>query len=362
MRQQNRLALFLGSGFSAALGLPVTSKLQDRLLDRPPAYDALVTRREEFINKVIARFWTVVFGWKKSSPRPSLEDHFTEIDLAANSGHYLGQLYGPKKLRAIRRMTIHRVFKLLDVQPTITTPIQTFVKRLTDAFSVSIITTNWDIMAERCLEHQAIPFSYASNETDIHGSRIIPQGVLVLKLHGSGNWGYCDCCRSLIAPEIRMGKIAVHFHWLLEPYDFELFHGGRQIARDLKPESRNCLVCGGRIAVRVATFSYRKHLDVPFFQQIWDEARTSLAHAERWLFVGYSMPEADIEIRHLIKTAQLARKDVKRLTIDVVLKNDPDALDRYRRFFGLPNVRIHNHGFEEWITSDLDNFCRNERR
>jgi hypothetical protein len=47
-----------------------------------------------------------------------VEDHFTQIDLAANSGHYLGHDYNPKRLRALRRFTIHRMFKLLDVQPT----------------------------------------------------------------------------------------------------------------------------------------------------------------------------------------------------------------------------------------------------
>src|SRR5712671_3159051 len=118
MPTKDRLVLFLGSGFSAELGLPVTSKLQDQLL-APVGIAPDVVRREAFISSVLARFWRDTFGWSRARLPPSLEDHFTHIDLAANSGHYLGAGYGPKKLRALRRMTIHRVFKLLDINPDI---------------------------------------------------------------------------------------------------------------------------------------------------------------------------------------------------------------------------------------------------
>jgi hypothetical protein len=49
------LALFLGSGFSAELGLPTTALLQDKLLDvaaeTQPGKD-----REEFISKTLREF------------------------------------------------------------------------------------------------------------------------------------------------------------------------------------------------------------------------------------------------------------------------------------------------------------------
>jgi hypothetical protein len=88
------------------------------------------------------------------------------------------------------------------------------------------------------------------------------------------------------------------------------------------------------VTARVATFSYCKHLDVPFFQSIWDDARAGLRQADRWLFVGYSLPEADIEIRHLLKTAELAHADLARLRIDVILKCDKNASIRHERLFG----------------------------
>ena len=338
------------------MGLPVTSKLQDQMLHSPGGNPEEV-ERERFITHVIAQFWKDVFGWTGSGLRPSLEDHFTEIDLAANTGHYLGHAYSPKKLRAIRRMSIHRALKLLDLPPTITTAHQRLFSVLTNTFPISIVTTNWDIMAERCLQRQGILFFYARDQTDTEGLRVSPKGVAVMKLHGSGNWGYCDCCRRLLTADIDLGKVVVHYNWLLEHEDFELFDGGKEVARSLVPEYRACFACGGRIAIRIATFSYRKHLDVPAFQTIWDEARACLAGAQRWLFVGYSMPEADIEIRHLLKTAQLARNDLERLSIEVVLKRDAAAADRYRRFFGRSNVTIHSSGLGDWIETHLSQYC-----
>jgi hypothetical protein len=99
---------------------------------------------------------------------------------------------------------------------------------------------------------------------------------------------------------------------LLEASDFRLFKEGQELAKRLERDRivrkiRICLGCGGRIGARVGTFSYRKDLNPHAFYTIWDRAESGLQLANRWLFVGYSLPEADIEIRHLLKSAQLAR-------------------------------------------------------
>jgi len=351
MASAEKLIMLLGSGFSVDFGLPVTSKLQEKLLE-VTANDPREAQREEFISRTIASFWKDIFGWAESLEPPSLEDHFTQIDMAANSGHYLGRLYGPKKLRALRRMTIHRVFKLLDVEPKPAQHIDALLQQLRSAFELSIVTTNWDIMAERCLERAGAAFIY-SRQRDSRNPTRRATGIPIWKLHGSGNWGYCDLCRSLITSDIALGKAAVHFGWLLEADDFELFGGGHEVGSNLDTQFRDCLSCGGRVAVRVATFSYRKHLDVPFFQSIWDEARDSLHRADRWLFVGYSMPEADVEIRHLLKTSELAHPDSAKPRIDVVLKGDVAATLRYQRLFGRSIASIDNGGIEQWVGKAL---------
>ena len=182
------------------------------------------------------------------------------------------------------------------------------------------------------------------------------EGLPFWKLHGSANWGYCDVCRSLHTAQVPLGKIALHFGLLIEADDFRLFEGGQHLVSHLGPQLRTCLSCDGKLGVRVATFSYRKHLEVPFLQTIWDEALMSLSSADRWMLIGYSLPEADIEVRHLLKTAELAHRDSAPPRIDVVLKSDEAAAMRYRRLFGGKVSSISGGGLQRWIEECLPGY------
>jgi hypothetical protein len=352
-----KVALFLGSGFSAEFGLPTTNRLHETLLDIPNG--GRHDRREAFINLQISRFWKAVFGWVDRAPKPSLEDHFTQIDLAANSGHNLGSWYSPKILRALRRMTIHRILTVLDARAIPSPTVGHFLRQMSDRFQIGVVTTNWDIMVERSLSDLQVLSHYGVGETTAKGYPVKQEGIPLLKLHGSGNWGYCDCCRNLIAFDIaQLGKAAVHLGLFLERDDFCLFgEEGQKIAGDLQFLFRSCLACGGRCTARVVTFSYHKDLSVRAFQTIWDHAHALLRTADRWLFVGYSMPEADIEIRHLLKSAQLARREPRELSIEVVLGEDERAADRYARFFG-QKVIMCKSGLHAWIGEHLNRYCR----
>jgi hypothetical protein len=109
---------------------------------------------------------------------------------------------------------------------------------------------------------------------------------------------------------------------------------------------------------RVATFSYRKAFSINQFQTIWDHAYKVLRNSDTWLFVGYSMPEADFEFRHLLKSAQLARKNLSGWSCKVVLKDDDVAERRYRSFFGIKLNQICQKGLTGWVNGCLDSFCR----
>src|SRR5438552_17542502 len=94
-KSKKKVALFLGSGFSAELGLPTTRELRQKLVESAGALTPEEKQQEDFVTKTITQFWKCVFGWKPGAPNPSLEDHFTQIDLAANTGHCLGLKYCP---------------------------------------------------------------------------------------------------------------------------------------------------------------------------------------------------------------------------------------------------------------------------
>jgi hypothetical protein len=99
--------------------------------------------------------------------------------------------------------------------------------------------------------------------------------------------------------------------------------------------------------------SYRgAHLD-----RIWDLALARLRQAERIVFVGYSLPPADIAIYHLLQRSMLAAPTGRpRPDIHVINHTDPHAspaertmhedavTSRFRRLFG-PHVSLDFSGF-----------------
>src|SRR5439155_2383875 len=104
---------------------------------------------DELITNAIKEFLTHCFRWNEANPIPTFEDMFTMIDISAGSGHSLGRSFTPKRLRAIRRMLIYRLFAILD---------QRFehsdnIRKILDRFvgkpnSTHFVVLNWDIVLE----------------------------------------------------------------------------------------------------------------------------------------------------------------------------------------------------------------------
>jgi len=77
----------------------------------------------------------------------------------------------------------------------------------------------------------------------------------------------------------------------------------------------------------------------------------ALQKSRRWVFIGYSLPAADFEIRHLLKTAQLGRR--KRPDVHAVLWKDGDGHIAGKRefcsFLGLRPSDVRGEGVVKWI-------------
>lgn len=84
--------MFMGAGFSANAGLPPTQRVTDSFLQLDPSQS---TRQatQKAISEVLTEFWETAFGYDGNGIKPSFEDHFTLVDLAANAGHGLGSYY-----------------------------------------------------------------------------------------------------------------------------------------------------------------------------------------------------------------------------------------------------------------------------
>jgi len=95
----------VGAGFSQYAGLPLQAGFTEALLepraDEEYPMRPLINHLEKFVHDAFdhnesakARFW------------PNLEDVFTNIDMAANTGHHLGSKHPPSRLRTTRRVLL----------------------------------------------------------------------------------------------------------------------------------------------------------------------------------------------------------------------------------------------------------------
>lgn len=79
-----------------------------------------------------------------------------------------------------------------------------------------------------------------------------------------------------------------------------------------------------------------------------------LANSDHWVFIGYSLPEADYEFKHLLKSAQLRKQcseTSNKRRIEVVVKNDSDTCIKFKKFFGYNMIhKCYNNGLSDYVS------------
>ncbi len=152
---------------------------------------------------------------------------------------------------------------------------------------------------------------------------IFDKSTPVIKIHGSTNWLYCDNCRQLYwfhpdeAPRIADQLIRADDLVRMRKYLSQTrTYVDQTLDAFTPPPSVRCL-CSEDVGLgsRIATFSYRKALDFPMFQKSWFAAEELLRAADKWVFIGYSLPAADYEFKYLMKRTQLSRRIAPRFLV-----------------------------------------------
>jgi hypothetical protein len=88
----------------------------------------------------------------------------------------------------------------------------------------------------------------------------------------------------------------------------------------------------------------------------WAAAEEALNEADRWLFVGYSLPDGDYEFAHLLQTAELKRANLGVKKIEAVVYEDPNAEEKFKNTFGRNKVTVHQGGLESYVSGGLSEF------
>ena len=357
MSSKEKVAFILGAGFSKCAGIPVQAEFSNLILS-----DFSGSEVDKQISKTIKTFLSDIYGWSDGDPIPGLEDIFTNIDLSAGTGHHLGIKYKPNLLRAFRRMLIYRVFQIIDFKYTHSMEIETLL-RYYQRFDCSFVVLNWDIVLENHLRSvfPDLVIDYGIQATDWNDlpRPINPIKISIYKMHGSSNWAYCENCKEIYYQVDE--KLPLRTKVGLIKSDFRLFNqkfSNKYFDTDVSlPHSqRQCKSCNNSLSTHIATFSFRKSFRTSAYPAIWSAAEKSLSEASKWIFIGYSLPEADFELKHLLKTAELQKRHKirnKKLDrkIEVVTRTDPWTKSKYEALFGKKNISIIGTGLSGYVAS-----------
>ena len=218
---------------------------------------------------------------------------------------------------------------------------------------VSVISTNWDILLDNSiysyiLEHghdAVVDYCCYISSRDEQDESIKPgleklgQGgfnVKLLKLHGSLNWLQCPRCMRLYARFFRKDGVL----------DYSNLESCRHCDRNF-PEERD----NHKLASNLIMPTFIKDLTNPQYKIIWQNAGIEISEADKLVFIGYSLPNADFEMRQL-----LSRMTRKHALIEVVDFCDDQTMQEMKKahwnnLFGQRNIEFHFKGASQYINT-----------
>lgn len=342
-----------------------------------------IERKDSFLKKA--------YGIAKSI-NVTLEDLFTIFD-SVDSGREHFRLYSPNKM-----MDIHNKLKMCIIYAlsfSIATDCDTydydqFSKMLlklrmespqkSDPFSV--ISMNWDDILEQSLfsacdkynstlsknQQRIYPdlcfynYDLADSSGHIPSTQIKARGhknIKVLKMHGSLAWLECPKC----------GRIYTDFANEIASEEFDDIHC--PICK-----AQNEVVQGDNPILRslIITPTFLKSLGNLNLKNIWHNAYLDISKADHLVFIGYSFPDADFEMRCLLKKAVKNNADI---TVVLTQANNPEyyiadftkrgysineaqrlvgimrlPAERYNSFFGEDRITYYYDGFREYLKEE----------
>jgi NAD-dependent SIR2 family protein deacetylase len=355
----NKTVYILGAGFSINAGAPSQEKLVEKIFEIAREFPG--TFEKGSVRKFRGFLTKTLNVPKILQSKIPLEDIFTPLDkcLVDNLSFRNLSIDEVKKMRGLVYYLIGKTLQHL-LRFTDKEYINQLANYLVEECkvrqglnyrnvdNVSVITTNWDILLDSSIQdiidNQGLNavVDYCCHISSFNkwdervkpGLEILGKGgfnIKLLKLHGSLNWLQCPRCQRVYVD--LDDKIAINQY--------------------TNPE--NCRHCDENFGIEkshkltsnIIMPTFLKNLSNPQYKLIWQNAGIELSEANKIVFIGYSLPQADFEMRQLL--SRMVRKDAE---IEVVgfssdPKNDKDFRDlktRYEIFFG---KRINQPVFHE---------------
>jgi hypothetical protein len=325
-----KLLVLLGAGASKPTGTPLMNDFLDRV------HEIGVGRTDHYKTVIDLVADLEILHSRSVVSLRNIESVFNIIEMAKLVGRLPGrdQKAIDEAATAMRKVvgeTLERTCQFPvhghELRPP--EPYDAFAKFVTERngngthLSVALITFNYDIALDYALMWRGVPYRYGSN---VKGDKV---GLPLLKLHGSLNWGICECgalqtvSLSAIRDRLRMNG-AIYSQRASAAYPVSQFLGHFEH-------------CTGKLLSGPAIVppSWNKTQYSQSFTQIWNCAAEELASAENILVAGYSLPPTDSFFRDLFAVGMASRTRIKRF---IVANPDASLKERFRDLLG-PTVR-----------------------
>ncbi|MCP4076280.1 MAG: hypothetical protein GY744_08855 [Gammaproteobacteria bacterium] len=344
----NTVVIF-GAGATKACGGPLTNEILFRGFTNEYQID-----REDFLG-ILNSFLTDNFFSSVPETYPSLPLLISFLDTAIDRNHALNAEWGRDKLIKAREALDYVIFAVLEHD----------LKRLQNNYYLKFyqnlyghsgrlpvtISLNYDIIADNAISRwndengnydKPFPDYMCDIATDFYKQKK-GEGRL-LKLHGSLNWLYCPSCNRM---DVGISKSGRHFAKVLDELYQEV-----SLEQMLTCHGRPCRGCGAEVQPVMISPTYFKDYRNPHISRIWYEADQVLRKAERVIFIGYSLPDDDLDVLYLLKRglSHLSDNQIHVVEYDEnqrPLDEHPVGL-RFATLFGT-NINWYINGFEGFI-------------
>jgi NAD-dependent SIR2 family protein deacetylase len=356
----------LGAGFSVEAGAPTQAAIirEAFKLHKANPRKFKPTKFKEFTNFIEQQLNIS----EDMFSNIDLEDIFTPLDRClAESSQFRGiSLDKIMKVRESVFYVVGRTIQLLLNETTKTKDyIDYFANYLTRESSVragveykrkdpvSVISTNWDILLDNSIYKSlhsgngyngVVDYCCYISSKDENDATVVPgleklgQGgfnVKLLKLHGSLNWLQCPRCARLYARFFE--KEAMR--------NFENATSCRHCDKNFPEENGRHILSPNLIMP-----TYLKNLSNPQYRIIWQNAGIEISEADEIVFIGYSLPYADFEMRQLL--SRMTRKDARIHVVDYLpSENRAELKAHWSKFFGKREIKFSFDGAKSFINS-----------
>lgn len=361
----------LGAGFSKPAEAPIQAEIIKEILNLETSTFLEDNSTIQGYLKDFKKFLSEdLYIADKDFHEIALEDVFTPIDRCIIDGISFRSL-DTKKLVDLREkiysLIVFAIKAKLSGASNKKSYIDEFAEYLTDEMKprmsnlkhdpVSVISTNWDILLDNSIKSALEKddnngvVDYCCYISSLHNDETIKPGlwalgkgkynVKLLKLHGSMNWLNCPKCQRLYVAFYN--KIA----------DYGIY------------KNQHCAHCVDNFNEnKHVAIALRSNLIMPTFLKdltnfqiklIWQNAGIELSEASKVVFIGYSLPQADYELRQL-----LSRMIPHEAIIEVVMREEIntqieisniETLKRYKTFFGKRIVQGRPDGVIKYVKS-----------